>query len=95
MEKTIDYRNVYIHFTKPLLDGGGECTDDVNLASEVSVFTQVHYLDDKGEEQSDFDIIDEKEFYINKLGLEQAKDKAEQYADKLVKKYKLDEFIWY
>jgi hypothetical protein len=95
MDKTIDYRNVYIHFTKPLPDGGGEQTDDVNLASEVSVFTQVHYLDDKGEEQSDFDIIDEKEFYINKLGLEQAKEKAQQYADKLVKKYKLDEFIWY
>ena len=95
MEKTVDYRNVYIHFTKHLLDGGGEYTDDVNLASEVSVFTQVHYLDDKGEEQSDFDIIDEKEFYINKLGLEKAKDKAQEYADKLVKKYKLDEFVWY
>ena len=95
MDKTVDYRNVYIHFTKPLLDGGGEYTDDGNLASEVSVFTQVHYLDDKGEEQSDFDVVDEKEFYINKLGLEQAKEKAQQYADKLVKKYKLDEFIWY
>ena len=95
MDKTVDYRNVYIHFTKPLLDGGGEYTDDANLASEVSVFTQVHYLDDKGEEQSDLDVVDEKEFYINKLGLEQAKEKAQQYADKLVKKYKLDEFIWY
>ena len=42
MDKTVDYRNVYIHFTKPLLDGGGEYTDDANLASEVSVFTQVH-----------------------------------------------------
>ena len=94
MDKTVDYRNVYIHFTKPLLDGGGEYTDDEKSASEVSVFTQVHYLDDKGEEQSDFDIIDEKEFYINKLGLEQAKEKAQQYADKLLKKYKLDEFVW-
>ena len=28
MDKTVDYRNVYIHFTKPLLDGGGEYTDD-------------------------------------------------------------------
>ena len=34
MDKTVDYRNVYIHFTKPLLDGGGEYTDDANLASE-------------------------------------------------------------
>ena len=94
MDKTVDYRNVFIHFTKPLPDGGGEYTHDEKLASEVSVYTQVHYLDNK-EEPSDFDVIDEREFYINKLGLEQAKEEAQKYANKLVKKYKLDEFEWY
>ena len=93
--KYVDYRNVFIHHSKPLpFDEGQEYTDDKNEASQISVFLETHYKDENGEEESMFDVEFEKEFDIKKLGYDKAKDKAISYAIKLSKKYDID-YEWY
>ena len=62
MEKTVDYRNVYIHFTKPLLDGGSEYTEEEKSEREASGFRQIHKLSEKGEEQWDFARMNGREY---------------------------------
>jgi hypothetical protein len=86
-ESNIDYREVQIHYSKPIIENGKdlglEYTDSENEAHWVCVYTQTYFKDG-----AEFDINEEKEFDIHELGHSKAVEEAEKYADELSTKHK-------
>ena len=97
-EVNVDHRLVQVHFSKPLIENGedlgAEYTDQESEADQVAVFLETRFKDENGKEISEFDISEEKEFFFNELGKEQAKEQAEKYASELAEKYNT-EWEWY
>ena len=95
MEKTVDYKMVYLHYSKEMEFGEGlEYTEFKDEAVVVAVFLQTHYKDKEGEELFEFDITEEETFDIKKNGHDKAKRDAFKYAEKLAKKHSCD-YEWY
>jgi len=95
MEKTVDYKMVYLHYSKEMEFGEGlEYTEFKDEAVVVAVFLQTHYKDKEGEELSEFNITEEETFDIKKNGHDKAKRDAFKYAEKLAKKHSCD-YEWY
>jgi hypothetical protein len=95
MEKTVDYKMVYLHFSKETEFADFlEYTEFKDEAVDVTVFLQTHYKDKDGEELSEFDITEEETFDIKKNGHDKAKRDAFKYAEKLAKKHSC-EYEWY
>jgi hypothetical protein len=87
-KKTIEEKSVRMHLSRPATmkkDGmfGLTYTDNREKASNVCVWYDVVY------KQGDIDMIDEKNFHIDKYKtIDNAESKAYKYADKISKKYK-------
>ena len=91
MKKTmIDNSSVRMHLSRPATikkDGmvGLTYTDNRKKASNVCVWYDVVY------KQGDIDMIDEKNFHIDKYKtINNAENEAYKYANKLSKKYKTE-----
>ena len=91
MKKTmIDNSSVRMHLSRPATikkDGmvGLTYTDNRKKASNVCVWYDVVY------KQGDIDMIDEKNFHIDKYKtIDNAENEAYKYANKLSKKYKTE-----
>ena len=97
-EVNVDHRLVQVHFSKPLIENGedlgAEYTDQESEADQVAVYLETRFKDENGKEISEFDISEEKEFFFNELGKEQAKEQAEKFASELADKYKTT-WEWY
>ena len=86
--KAVEGKSVRMHLSRPATikkDGmlGLTYTDNRKKASNVCVWYDVVY------KQGDIDMIDEKNFHIDKYKtIDNAEKEAYKYADKLCKKYK-------
>ena len=86
--KAVEGKSVRMHLSRPATikkDGmvGLTYTNNRKKASNVCVWYDVVY------KQGDIDMIDEKNFHIDKYKtIDNAESKAYKYADKLSKKYK-------
>ena len=95
MDKTVDYKMVYLHFSKEMEFGDGlEHTEFKDEAVVVTVYLETHYKDKDGEELPEFDITKDKTFDIKKNGHDKAKRDAFKYAEKLAEKHSC-EYEWY
>ena len=86
----IEFREIRIHLSRPATmkkDGmeGLTYTDNEKEASNVCVWYDVAYKD------GEIVMIDEKDFHIDTYKtIDNAKNEAYKYADKLSKKYKIE-----
>tara|TARA_R100001463_G_scaffold13982_5_gene37133 strand:- start:196 stop:513 length:318 start_codon:yes stop_codon:yes gene_type:complete len=105
MEKTVDYKMVYIHYDKPMWKSpdfglkkdeweGLEYTEFKDEAVVVTVYLQTHYKDRDGEELPEFDTTEYVSYDIKKDGHDKAKRDAFKYAEKLAELHSC-EYEWY
>jgi len=94
MTNEIDYREVLMHYSKPIIEGGMEYTDDKKKAEIVAVFVQSWFKKEDESSCEFFDIDQEKDFSIKELGHDRAVEEAKKYASELCSKYKTD-WEWY
>jgi hypothetical protein len=89
-KRNVDSESIRMHLSRPATikkDGmeGLTYTDSKKNASNVCVWYDVAY------KYGDIDMIDEKDFHIDKYGtIDKAEQEAENYAYKLAKKYKTE-----
>tara|TARA_Y100001937_G_scaffold83653_1_gene113168 strand:+ start:99 stop:416 length:318 start_codon:yes stop_codon:yes gene_type:complete len=105
MDKTVDYKMVYIHYDKPMWKSpdfglkkdeweGLEYTEFKDEAVVVTVYLQTHYKDRDGEELSEFDTTEHVSYDIKKGGHDKAKRDALKCAEKLAELHSC-EYEWY
>jgi hypothetical protein len=88
--KAVEGKSVRMHLSRPATikkDGmvGLTYTDNIKKASNVCVWYDVVY------KQGDIDMIDEKNFHIDKYKtIDNAEKEAKNYAYKIAKKYKTE-----